>query len=827
MMSLRIPPARLRGLIALLALTVLLCAIVMLLALTGSQYFPAWRSIYLPLHSFMELSAVVIAMMVFGVGWHQPHRSWAVLILTSAFFAAAWLDAGHMLSFPGMPDFVTPSSGQKSLAFWLSARLVTAVAMVVYALCTLMGWKRIGNRYLILGLFSAVVLLVYWGILFHTEKLPLSLAANQTSIAFRLAVEYLIIGTYALAALCLLPLALFTDRPRVSYLLMTALILALTEVIVVVFDQAGDAYKLVGHAYKVIAYLFLYWAIFVDSVREPYQQLKRSQQSLAFSESKFRSLIEFAPDAVLLMDDSGHISTMNQMAETMFGLKRSDTAGVDGRRLVPDPEAGQANTEVLCQRMSGAWFPAEVSRGEIPFTYGRTTTMVVVRDISERKRLQRALVDQLTHDALTGLPNRTLIISKLHEALAQAKISSDRVVVHFLDVDFFKKINDTFGHSHGNEVLRICVQRLSALLPEGDTLARHGGDEFIIVQNKVDQMDQASDMADRLLDAMRKPFAIRGQDVFLSASIGLVVYPDDDKTEDGLLQKANVAMGSAKEEGRDTYCFYTPDMDQSLRERLQIEGYLHNAVDNQELLLEYQPKISFTTGAVVGVEALLRWRHPKLGLVPPDRFIPVAEHSGLIASIGMWVLNEACSQVGKWQAQGLPPLQMSVNLSARQFQQPDLPGQICQVLQTTGLDPTLLELELTESTVMRDTGAAVIALESLNKLGLSLSIDDFGTGYSSLSYLKQFPIHVLKIDRAFIKDVMTNPDDAAIVRAIVALAHGMELAVVAEGVETLEQAQFLHAHGCDHMQGYYFSRPLPPDEFRERYLQGFPGHLPH
>lgn len=799
------------------ALTVLLCAFIMLLAFTGSQYVPAWRSIYLPLHSLMELSAVVIAMMVFGVGWHQPNRSWATLILTSALFAAAWLDAGHLLSFPGMPDFISPNGKSKSLAFWLTARLITAMALLAYGVCVLKRWERRGNCYLVLGLFSVIVPLVYWGVLYHSETL---LIANQASTTFRWVLEYLIIGIYAVAALCFLPLALFTDRPKISYLLMTSLILALAEVIVVVFNHADDAYKLVAHIYKIIAYLFLYWAMFVDSVRDPYQQLQRSRKSLEFSENKFRSLIEFAPDAVLLMDDKGCISTMNQMAEAMFELKRLDAVNVDGRRLIPDPEPDQDGTEVLCQRMSGEWFPAEISRGDIPSANGRTT-MVVVRDVSEHKRMQRALVDQLTHDALTGLPNRTLITKKLHEALRQAQASSNHIAVHFLGVDFFKKINDSFGHDYGNEVLRISVQRLSALLPQGDVLARHGGDEFIIVQNKVTQKEQVSAMAERLLEAMRKPFVIRGQDVFLSASIGMVMYPDDDRTENGLLQKANVAMGSAKSEGRDTCCFYTPDMDQSLRERLQMEGYLHNAVENQQLKLEYQPKVSFSTGAVVGVEALLRWEHPRLGLVSPDRFIPVAEDSGLIASIGMWALNEACCQVGKWQAQGLPPLKMSVNLSARQFQEPDLPGQIAEVLRQTGLDPTLLELELTESTVMRDTDATVVALESLNKLGLSLSIDDFGTGYSSLSYLKQFPIHVLKIDRVFINDIMTDPDDAAIVRAIVALARGMELAVVAEGVETLEQAQFLQRHGCDHMQGYYFSRPLAPDAFRERYLQGF------
>ena len=311
---------------------------------------------------------------------------------------------------------------------------------------------------------------------------------------------------------------------------------------------------------------------------------------------------------------------------------------------------------------------------------------------------------------------------------------------------------------------------------------------------------------------MRMPFRIQGHEILLSASIGIALFPVDETTENGLLHKAHMAMGSVKRDTRNAYRFHTSDMEQGAREQLLMESALHHAVENGELIIHYQPKVSFKSGTVVGIEALVRWEHPVLGIVSPATFIPIAEENGCIHDIGMWVLRQACEQVKSWGRQGLPEPRVSVNLSARQFQQPNLASQIRQVMHETGLDPAGLELEITESTVMQDTDAAISALQSLSQLGVALAIDDFGTGYSSLSCLKRFPIDVLKIDRSFIKDVNHDANDAAITRAIIAMARGLDLAVVAEGVETLEQALFLQANGCDEMQGFYFSRPVLPDE---------------
>lgn len=793
-------------------------AVLVMLAQVSGVAYTHPPPFYAAMHALVELFSVVIALLVFAAGWFQANRRLKTLILTSAFLAVGLLDIGHLLSDPAMPDFLTPNSSSKAAAFGLAARLVSAAALLAYAACLTYSPSRAGSRRWGLVMSATLTGAVYWLVLYRPGLMAAVLDPAPSAASFTLWLRYTVTTMYALAAALLFRAAMRGGQLKHAYLLAAALMLAMMEIAVAQRVHPSDLFDLASHTYKAVAYGFLYWAIYVEAIKEPYQQLKLSEMSLALSENKFRSFVEFAPDAVLLMDHNGKITGLNKMAQTLFGVSDRDAKGTDGLNLVPLWEAGHDGTpEVMCQRATGGWFPAEVNRGEIQ-SDGGVQTMVVVRDISERKRVHQTFVDQLTHDALTGLPNRTLIIGKLQDAMSNARMGAGQVAVHVLDVDFFKKINDTFGHNQGDEVLRECVQRLTAILPAGDTLARHGGDEFIIVQNNVAGVEQAAALADELLTAMRRPFRIHDHDVFLSASIGLVLFPDDDITEDGLLQKANVAMSSAKKDGRDSYRFYTPDMDERLRARLKLEGYLHNAVENEELLLHYQPKVCFATQRIVGVEALVRWNHPKLGLVQPGQFIPVAEESGLIAEIGLWVLQEACTQIGKWQAQGLPPLRVSVNLSARQFQQLDLPIRIQQVLNDTGLDPKYLELELTESTVMRDTEAAIAALKSLKELGVWLSIDDFGTGYSSLSYLKQFPIDVLKIDRSFVKDVITDPDDAAIARAIVALAHGMDLAVLAEGVETLQQAQFLHANGCNDMQGFYFSRPLLPEDFSALFL---------
>jgi diguanylate cyclase (GGDEF)-like protein len=414
------------------------------------------------------------------------------------------------------------------------------------------------------------------------------------------------------------------------------------------------------------------------------------------------------------------------------------------------------------------------------------------------------------HDTLTELPNRLLFQDRLELAVAQSHRHRKGLAVLFLDVDRFKVINDSLGHSVGDRLIRDVAARLRACVREGDTVARLGGDEFTVLLPDIQQAVDAAKVASKVLEALRMPFALDGRELFLTASLGISVYPDDGRDAETLVKNADAAMYRAKEQGRDRYLLYTPALNATALERLALESSLRKALPNDELLLHYQPIVDVATRRVQGVEALLRWHHPERGLVPPADFIPLAEVTGLILAMGRWVLRTACAQARAWQAV-LPGLRMSVNLSPREFQEPGLVGHVTDALADTGLHPHLLQLEITESSAMQNAQAASQTLGELRALGVGLSIDDFGTGYSSLSYLRRFPIDTLKIDQSFIRDIAADPDDAAIASAIVALARTLKLAVVAEGVETDEQLGFLVRHGCERAQGYLFSRPVPAE----------------
>jgi diguanylate cyclase (GGDEF)-like protein len=384
----------------------------------------------------------------------------------------------------------------------------------------------------------------------------------------------------------------------------------------------------------------------------------------------------------------------------------------------------------------------------------------------------------------------------------------------FLDADRFKTINDTLGHDAGDDLLKQIATRLTACLRAGDTVSRLAGDEFAVVLPSVENAIDTRHLAQRLLDCFVEPFRLKEQRIYITASIGVTLYPGDATTVEGLLKNADTAMYRAKDAGRNNYQFYSTDMHTHAVERLKLENALRGATERGELVLHYQPLVDLKSGQIEGMEALLRWNHPELGLVPPLEFIPLAEETGLIIPIGEWVLRSACAQTRAWQAAGLPPLRLSVNLSARQFQK-DLVGMVASVLEETGLEPKYLELELTESVVMKNPEAAVATLDALDRMGVRLSIDDFGTGYSSLSYLKRFPIDTLKVDRSFVRDIPGDADDMLITTGIIGLAHSLGIQVVAEGVETSAQLSFLRAQNCDAMQGYYFSKPLPAPAFAQ------------
>jgi diguanylate cyclase (GGDEF)-like protein/PAS domain S-box-containing protein len=435
------------------------------------------------------------------------------------------------------------------------------------------------------------------------------------------------------------------------------------------------------------------------------------------------------------------------------------------------------------------------------------------RQVEERLLEKEARLNFLAnYDSLTGLPNRSLLCDRLQHAMARARRSGSSVALLLLDLDRFKTINDSLGHEVGDRLLREVAHRLKGFVREVDTLARFGGDEFAIILEEAADLQKAVRVAQTVLNELSRAMTLDGFQLYVTASVGVSVFPDDGTELESLLQHAEVAMYRAKETGRNGYQFYRPEMNTRTRERLLLENGLRQAVEKQQLVLYYQPKVDLSSGQLTGVEALLRWRHPELGMVSPVDFIPLAEETGLIVPIGEWVLRTACDQAQSWQKSGLPPLRVAVNISGRQFRQTDFVNMVEEVLAQTGLDPRWLELEITESVVMENVEETILTLTALKARGLQLAIDDFGTGYSSLSYLKRFPITSLKIDRSFIHEVGTDPNDAAIASSVIALAQAMSLEVVAEGIETDAQLRFLVARGCTEGQGYLFSRPLPPAE---------------
>jgi diguanylate cyclase (GGDEF)-like protein/PAS domain S-box-containing protein len=434
-------------------------------------------------------------------------------------------------------------------------------------------------------------------------------------------------------------------------------------------------------------------------------------------------------------------------------------------------------------------------------------------DITERKLSEQRIHHVAQHDVLTGLPNRSLLQDRLGQAIAYSLRYAHPVWVMLIDLDRFKFVNDSMGHKAGDVLLMTVAARLHSALRDTDTVARLSGDEFVVILTEHEDQRLSVDIVQRLMESVAQPVMLGSTEFFVTCSIGVAVYPTDGAPAESLIEHADIAMYRAKKLGRNNFQFYTPAMNEEAMERVRIESALRNALERNEFVLHYQPQVDLASGEIVGMEALIRWQHPEMGMVAPSRFIGVAEETGLIVPIGAWVMRAACLQNQAWQQAGLGQLRIAVNLSARQFGAPNLVAEIGAVLAETGLAPACLEIELTESLFMSDVTLAVELLHSLKVLGVNLSIDDFGTGYSSLSYLSRFPIDVLKIDRSFVAAITRDSNDAAIVASIIALAHNLKLAVIAEGVETEAQLDYLRLHGCDQMQGYYFSRPLPAAEF--------------
>lgn len=557
-------------------------------------------------------------------------------------------------------------------------------------------------------------------------------------------------------------------------------------------------------------------------------------QSLELLFEQNQRIMEVTPEAMVISDSGGKIVMVNAQAEKLFGYSRDELIGQSIDMLLPERfRAGHGvhrgaymtqhttgqmgkGRELFGRKKDGTEFSAEISLGPMKTESG-LLVISAVRDVSERKHFETQILHQATHDSLTGLPNRVLFHDVLTHAMAHTLRIEKLLVVMFLDLDGFKNINDTLGHSYGDMLLKEIALRLKALLRKDDIVARQGGDEFTILLQDLSDVQDITQIAEKILAAVSEPVMDKGHEMHVTASMGITVFPFDDIDIEHLLRNADTAMYRAKEAGRNNFQFYTAAMNTLIRERVEIENGLRRALERNELLLHYQPQVDIDSGKIIAVEALVRWAHPEKGLIPPGKFIHIAEESGLIVSIGEWVLRTACKQNKAWQDAGLPHIRMAVNLSARQFRESRMVAVVAKAMEDAGLalHSDNLELELTESMIMHDVEGAIGTLNSLHEMGIRLSLDDFGTGYSSLSYLKRFPINTLKIDQSFIRDITVDSDDAAIAATIIVLGHNLKMRVIAEGVETAGQLALLREMKCDEIQGYYFSKPIPAEELEK------------
>lgn len=671
---------------------------------TAGHWFPTW------LHSCMELLAIVVAALVFSISWHSYRSEQAgnLSLLACGYLAVALLDSAHLLSYHGMPDFITPSSVEKAIDFWLAARLSEALVLLGVAL---RAWRPLTHpqqRYQWLAATLGGVALMVYLRLYQPQLFPRMFIEGQGLTPLKIVMEWLVIGLLACAAVGLLRRR---EQPFDRQGLLLAVgISILSELCFTAYRNSHDIYQLLGHAYKVLACLVVYRVVFVSSIQQPYIQL--------------------------------------------------------------------------------------------------------ISEISERRRAEQQVETLSFYDNLTGLPNLDLLRDRTSKALSTLSRDAQQVALLYMDIDGFKDVNDSLGHACGDTLIRELGSRLQGLLRSSDTLCRATGDEFVILMPDVENAESVGLLAERILHGLQRPFLLHGHPQTISLSLGAAVAPHDGQDCETLLRNAETAMYQAKQDGRQTWRFFDSTMNQQALARLQLLNDLRQAIAQHQLQLYFQPQIDLASGRLSGVEALVRWQHPVRGMISPAEFIPAAEESRLIIPLGEWVLRQACAQAASWQRQGLVLPQVAVNISAIQLQHGHLEESVLQALADSHLPASLLELEITESSLVDKTEQVIDSLKRLKAMGVNLSIDDFGTGYSSLAYLQTLAVDKLKIDQSFVRDLTLNQDNRAIVSAIVQMAHTLGLACIAEGVESQDIAAALHRLGCQQAQGYLYARPLPADELQ-------------
>ncbi|HQS57267.1 MAG: hypothetical protein B7Y56_00130 [Gallionellales bacterium 35-53-114] len=793
---------------------------------------------YLPLHTTLETLSVVLAVLIFAVGWHAyvPSRAINVVVIACAFLAVALLDLGHFMSYSGMSEFVTPASSDKAIHFWLAARFIAAAALLASILT---GWRPVSTLracYLIASVFIAYTALAYWLILLHPGVLPQTFVEGSGITPFKTAAEYLIvlINITSAALLFLFMGSRIRDNEYARNLLVALSIMVLSELCFTLYTGVTDKFNLLGHLYKIIAYFFLYKAIFVVNVKAPYEKLRQAQNLTSIESELAHITLNSIGDAIITTDYDGSIIMMNPVAEALTGWTRKEAAGMplesvlniinqvtrkplqqlaysairDNCTIVDDVN----NHSVLVSRDSKEYsieFSASPMRNNEGYTLG---CVLVCHNITEKFQLMEQISWQAGHDTLTHLPNRTLLSDRIGQAIAHAQRQEHLLLVCFMDLDGFKAVNDLHGHDLGDKLLIEVARRLLNVVRSDDTVSRLGGDEFVLLLSEISTMDEVDMLLTRILEEMACPYLIGQQTLKISASIGATIFPFDSSDTDTLLRHADQAMYQAKQSGRNRFHLFDASMDlQAHEHHLQLTR-LQQALIQNELRLFYQPKVNLKTSKIIGMEALLRWQHPERGLLAPLDFLHLAEDSNLIVDIGNWVLGAALHQISVWHAAG-HDWTVSINIAARQLQSHEFFTNLNSIMaRNPGAPANLLELEILESTALEDLEHVRSIILACQNMGISISLDDFGSGYSSLAYLRLLPVNTLKIDQSFVRDMLDDEEDCALVDGILQMARVFKREVIAEGMETAAHGALLLKLGCNMAQGNGIARAMPSEE---------------
>lgn len=922
----------------------LVLAFIQLLA----SVLPAWPSPsgipnYIPWHEILETISIVISMMVFAVGWNSRNKNLSgnVVLLASVFFSVGAIDFFHTVSYVGMPEFFSPNDAQKHLNYWLSARFIAAVVLLVVVI---REWKPMVSqttRFTVFGSLAFFTLVLHWAVTYHQGWFPDTFIPGQGLTQFKKNFEYMIIMINLVTAVILLNKMRKPQPFKIVMLFGAVCTLIMSEYFFTIYSTMLGSYNILGHIYKAIAYLLIYRAIVVEVIEEPYELLELAKE-------KFSTIFDSVNDGIEVISMDGHVVDMNSINYERLGYTKDCVIGKPISDFIPpgDPDRVskiieqnkiQGKLSFVSERMckNGSLIPVEinsrlieldgqqvclgicrditernkaevdfkrykatigtthdgfwltdangvileanqayadmtgytvdelvgmhisnfeaieksveeikahvakiVSQGwdvfetrhrhrdghefavEVSATYFSETKQVVsfLRDITSRKEAEKQIEHLAFYDPLTHLPNRRLLQDRLQQTVATNVRNERNGAVLFIDLDNFKTLNDTLGHDVGDFLLQKVAERLTTCVREGDTVSRLGGDEFVVLLDGLSAVDieaatQAEAIAQKIISTLNRPYQLDSRLYLNTPSIGATLFGKLKQGVDEILKQADIAMYQAKNSGRNTFRFFDIKMQEAINNRVEMEAALREAISHKQFKLYYQIQID-QLRRPVGAEALIRWIHPEKGMISPIQFIPLAEETGLILPIGQWVLDTACAQLKAWQGNAKTQhLTMSINVSAKQFHEATFVEQVNSAVRRYSINPELLKLEPTESILLQDIDDAVATMNELKLIGVRFALDDFGTGFSSLQYLKNLPLNQLKIDQSFVRDLVTDPNDRAIVRTIIAMAHSLNLETIAEGVETDDQRAILESEGCNLYQGYLFGRPVPIEEF--------------